>query len=224
MGRALGVLSALLVVFAALFNGNAEGRRNAQAGEIELEETGEKKRNIRGLAREDALSWAKSYSESAGSGASVQAPSEHAALYLAACYLYCVSHVGNCAFLLDSILETDVMALRQGGSGCPSMTKFWRAWLDNDMETRLRHDVPIGLANEVSAFNARERPKYLKCGPLLEQRSKEAGRSEVVRKGAQKTLGFLNELDFKSVNVFAEVGINPDATGETAKKAGKKSK
>jgi hypothetical protein len=214
----------VLTVFGGSLQGDAEGRRNAQAGEIELEEMGEKKRNIKSVARDEALSWAKSYSQSADAGGLVQPLSERAALYLAASYLYCVSHVGNCAFLLDSVIETDVMALRQGGSGCPSMTKFWRAWLDNDMETRLRHDVPIGLANEVSAFNARERPKYLKCAQLVEQRAKEGGRGEVVRKGAQKTLGFLNELDFKSINVFGEVGINPDGGGGTSKKAGGKSR
>lgn len=97
-------------------------------------------------------------------------------LYFASSYLYCVSKKGTCPYLLDSLLIVDFLALCNDKNGvcrrpkkvsCANMTRMWRSWINNDLEQRLSHNIPIGLMGKYNDFKQNEFSKYLKCSRTL---------------------------------------------------------
>jgi hypothetical protein len=85
-------------------------------------------------------------------------------VHLNAYYLYCSTSRGVCPHILDAILEFDLINSRKNKvAACPNMLKFWKLWLDNDMEKRHQYQVKTGYIQQTTEFKNKVRPMYLKC-------------------------------------------------------------
>ena len=59
--------------------------------------------------------------------------------HLAYVYLYCSIKRGICKEVIDAVLEIDIAnAALEGAASCPTMKRFWKVWIENDMEKRHR--------------------------------------------------------------------------------------
>lgn len=170
---------------------------NQQSGDLELEDTTEqKKKSPYAVNQENAIEWVRALS----SGAAKEAD-DGVLLNLAVSYLYCTVKTGMCSYLLDTVLEAD---LKRSGTECSTMKRFWKAWLANDLEQRLKYMLPIGYVSSVGTFNASERPKYVKCeAKLAELKSGKESRSAQIA----KTLKFLEDVKTKEINVMLATGV-----------------
>ncbi|NLF25109.1 MAG: hypothetical protein GX589_05555, partial [Deltaproteobacteria bacterium] len=67
---------------------------------------------------------------------------ENSVLYLNAVYLFCSLRKGACPWILEALLETDIVNSRLNKSpDCPQMRSFWKLWGKNDLQRR--HDYQI---------------------------------------------------------------------------------
>jgi len=171
-----GLLLTLLTVSAEAFSSEAENpqervppRRPALSGDIILEGP-EKKASIYEITQDNALSYMQHLShqvQAASSGASISpipplAPDVQD--YLTGVYLYCSVQRGTCPFVLQAILEIDIINSRLSGqNSCPNMQAFWKRWLENDMENRHRHSVRTGHMHATHDFNQSVRPRFVRC-------------------------------------------------------------
>lgn len=194
-----------------------------KSGEIILEDYDNKKVDTYSVNQEEAIRYFKSFEAAIpqiGSGASVNMPklSDGALLYLTGAYLYCSVNNGVCPFILDAILESDIVASAASGtSGCPSMTQFWKIWLANDMEQRHKYLVKTGHLHTTSDFRAKVRPKYLKCketvaaelakGPLSKRYQSEGNAARAITTTAQYLAGLPEAVP----NVFVATGAQGGA-------------
>ena len=131
-------------------------------------------------------------------------------LYLNALYLFCSVNRGTCPEILDSILETDIIrSAVEGNAQCITLKKFWKSWLDNDMQRRHQYQVRTGYLRETEAFKKNELPRYLRCSETVKK--------ELSTLGEQTPEEFLKEryhLPSKEVEAFTDTL----GTAETARK------
>lgn len=185
-----------------------------QSGDIEIEETTVKRQDPYAVASADALKWARELPQAASGGGAAPVLEGGALVYVGAGYVHCVRKLGNCAFILDAILETDVLGARsRGDTKCPVSGKFWRAWLDNDMESRMKLDIPIGHVNTILSFNQRERPKYVRCEAAVTKALKDSTHSQSVALSLKKTKALFEEIETKKIDLLGSVGISTGGGG-----------
>lgn len=139
--------------------------------------------------------------------------------YLSAMYFYCSLQSGECTFLLDGLLENElVMAVQSGDSSCPNMKEFWRRWVGNDMERRMEHEISIGYISRYQQFKKKDRPRYIKCpatvqGLLKASESPATLLSKRYAEGSpalaniEKTLTFITEAAERIPNIFGRIGV-----------------
>jgi len=195
-------------LFVGLFADAVIAAPNEQSGDLVLEDTtAAQKKSPYAMNQENAIEWVKGLSAGTGKEAD-----DGVLLNLAVSYLYCTVKTGVCSYMLDTVLESD---FRHGTTTCPNMKKFWKAWLGNDLEQRLKYMLPIGYAAAVTTFNSSERPKYVKCEAKLAE-WKPAKETRIAQ--ITKTFKFLEEIKAKNINVMLATGV----IGEQAPKAAKK--
>lgn len=148
-------------------------------------------------------------------------------LYYASAYLYCITKKGTCPFLLNALLESDLMLLcnfenkkcqRPKKVACRNMTRMWKIWIDNDLEQRLNHNIPIGLMGKNNDFKQNEFPKYLKCSQTLLPEVKAAlknknyikkrYKSVDIKEDIEKTISFLKAIKKNIGNIIVAQGIS----------------
>ena len=115
-----------------------------------------------------------------------------------------------------------MIAARSGAStGCPTMTRFWKMWLGNELEQRARYLLSIGNGAAVSNFNAVERPKYLRCTDTVVKivgagaATARYGAAGTITRAVTQTAGLLNDIKTREIDVFSAVGVN--LSGEKGK-------
>lgn len=217
--------------------GEGEGQGKALAGEIELEFE-LKNVNQYGINQNFVISAFKEVKATTEQLA-LKADTKKAAfsqknfifsdrelLYFASSYLYCVSKKGICSYMLDALLEVDFLALCNEEGGvckkpkkvtCANMTRMWKTWIDNDLEQRLSHSIPIGLMGKYNKFKQTGFSKYLKCSRTLLPRIKSALRdkSYLLKEysdkeevdSLEKTIQYLSALKQNIANVISLQGI-----------------
>jgi hypothetical protein len=199
-------------------------RPNAVSGDLVLEDTTQKVQTPKAAGQRMALEWTQALKASVekGTPSTITAPEDAALNYLATVYLYCLHKRGPCPFILDAILEADVIAARSGASkGCPIMTRFWKMWLANELEQRARYLLSIGSGAAVSNFNAVERPKYLRCTDTVVKivgegaASARYGATGTSTRAVTQTAGLLNDIKGREIDVFSAVGVKVE--GEKSK-------
>lgn len=143
--------------------------RSAQSGDIVLEDTATRKRNPYQAGQDGAIEFMNGLSTaavelSAGRAAAPASPSDGALDHLASVYLFCTIRAGTCPWILDAVLEADIMSAKTSNTaGCPTMERFWKAWMRNDMEKRQKFLVRTSNLTVTSEFTQHERPRYIKC-------------------------------------------------------------
>jgi hypothetical protein len=218
MGSPFRVLFSLsLALFAHSLEAAAQaGTQKGQdrlSGEIAIEGTEETVSSPQKLAETGAEKWSQSLLAAIKSGGSVITPDEPTITYLNSLYLYCMHKLGTCQFVLDAVLEADVVHSRiSGKTECPTMSRFWKAWLRDEMEKRSKYLVSVGSAPAVAQFNSEVRPKYIKCKDAVAAGVAE-GPSVRYAQGAPVQLAITrfteirNQIISKNIDIFSTIGF-----------------
>ena len=142
-----------------------------QQGSIELEGYKKPTTDTYELSESGAAAYIKAVRDFAagGGGASpIPSPSDSAIRYLAALYLHCSLAFGTCPSVLDAVLEGDLINSRlKKKADCPVSLRFWKKWIEDDMEQRQSHEVKTGYIAITNDFRLNERPRYIKCGNTI---------------------------------------------------------
>ena len=172
---------------------------------------------------------------SSGGTSTIAPPSDEAISYLTAVYLYCAVNSGTCPLVLDGILEADIVNSRsQGKASCPTMKRFWNAWVKNDFEERHKFMVKTSFINSYSQFNSQTRPKFLKCEDTIAKTisgisSADAFFRDRYRQGspqeklAAKMTSLLEQIKEKVPNLFIAMGAQTASSNVDGTKKSKKS-
>jgi hypothetical protein len=201
-------------------NRNQAKRNSVISGEFKLE-TATKQKDPYQTGEDAALSYIEGLQSSikslSGGNISKGKDIEDAGLhFLTTAYLYCSVNNGICAYILDSLLEADVINGRiDKKDTCPTLRRFWKEYIDNDLEGRHKYATKIGFLAETGEFNTKSRPKYIKCADTVKkEREGEMSDSEYFKaryaSGAKldavtKTAEYIQSLKTKNINVFTEV-------------------
>ena len=165
-------LPAALTAEELIHGDDGEMPKGVQMGEIKLE-AAKKKRNPYKLTQENTIAYFDELSlelkKLSGSGSgTIKSLEDDVLNHLTATYLYCSIKYGSCPFVLEAILETDVIRSRLAGkASCSNMKSFWKKWISNDMHKRIQFMIPIGFSHKKTQFNQKERPKFVKCKPTI---------------------------------------------------------
>lgn len=150
--------------------------------------------------------------------------------YLSAVYLYCAINNGTCPLVLNALLEVDLIRSKVSGQvSCPTMKRFWNAWVASDMEERHKFQVRTSHINAYTQFNTQTRPRYLRCEATIQDEltgNAPATRffSVRYRSGSPAASYFgqmeslLIQLKERVPNVFAATGSLPAGDGATPSK------
>lgn len=225
----LSIISTFLLVLSVEAQSKSDPNRNPQVGDIDLEEMEEKTKSAYQIAEADALTWLDKLKASIAQGGTgtLEAPTDAALTYLGALYIFCVGKKGICPSILDAVLESDVIGDKTSAAECPNMTRFWKIWVKNDFEKRAGFLTPIGNVGAMTAFNRRDRPKYIKCGETVkavrEELSNVQKKTERYSEGGSAiqavtfTHSLAKELDAKGVNLYTPLDLDSEQKSETQK-------
>lgn len=169
----------------------------------------------------DLFTKLKAEIDSVGDGGSLQnldALSRNASLHLTAVYLHCTVNRGTCKFMLDALLEVDLINSKVAENvSCPNMLQFWRLWLKSDMEERAKYLVKTTYLKKTADFNAKVRPSYVRCKSTIEKILRGAKVSSLfgaryksdvsISDAVDETLEYLRLVHSKYKNIFIEMGI-----------------
>jgi hypothetical protein len=192
------------------------GTQKAQdrlSGEIVIEGTEETALSPQKLAEAGAEKWSQSLSAAIKEGGPVSTADDPTITYLNSLYLYCMHKLGTCQFVLDTVLEADVVHSRVNGKAeCPTMSRFWKSWLRDEMEKRSKFLVTIGSAPAVAQFNSEVRPKYIKCkdtvaAALAEESSLRYGSGAPIRLAINRFNELRSQIISKNIDIFSTVGF-----------------
>ena len=211
-------------LFFLVFSTTVWAERPSLMGGIDIEDVEEKSADSYALTRDNAVKLVreleallKGFAEGGSPAINQITMSEGVQKYFAATYLHCVVMQGKCPALLDAVLETDfINSVKQNQVICKNMRGFWKRWIDNDMERRQDHLVPIGYMNDIDQFKKKNRTRYLKCEDTITSELGSTLSSEVLAKRYAKDAPILkavtqaNELltaiNAKVPNVFSATG------------------
>lgn len=204
------------------------GSQGVVAGSIEYSPVDAPQRNGQLLSLEKVSTWAEQLEKGLREGGKVAPePLDESTLsYLSVLYLYCVSNQGVCGFLLDSVLEGDLISARESGKpACPMMKRFWKAWLSSGLEERAKFNKSITQGLEVAEFNSTKRPSYIKCGETIQELladtaalEKRYGPEGSSTKEVAKFIKFLNDVEANKIDIYRSTGVM-DESVDADKKA-----
>ena len=202
-------------------------RPNQQSGDLQIEEVTGPKAPTYALNQAAALEWLAAVKSSAEQGGLTQIPiiNNGAVQHLAIGYLYCVSKLGTCEFILSTVLEADVIDGRgKNENKCENMTQFWKAWLEGDFERRLSYLAPVGSSAQISTFNKTIRPRYVKCrdtvGQILAQTKDDAAwaarysKDGALNKDITKANQVFQDAKTKNLDLMAATGLSSADTAQ----------
>jgi hypothetical protein len=196
---------------------SSDDGRPALTGEVAYSEPDTKNKTPSLVGYDNAVAWANALSKIVSSDGKGAVPELEGvgSTYLSVLYLHCVSRAGTCPFILDSILEADVIASRESGSRrCPLMKSFWKNWLALQLEERGKFLVSVATGLQMAAFNSNERPRYVDCKPTVEAilDDKESlatryGPETSTSKSVTQLVALLKEVKEGRIDIFASTGV-----------------
>lgn len=159
----------------------------------------------------DVAAWLASLDKSFQSGAvrPIDDLSDAGVSYFVSLYFFCAVRVGDCPFILDTVLEGDVIQSKsEGVAACPTMSRFWKTWLAGDFDARTKYSISPAIAEKLDSFNESERPQYVKCKDtvalIVEDRSNFEARYASdgdARQSLDRTRKLLDEIWEKGVDI-----------------------
>ncbi|RIL03051.1 MAG: hypothetical protein DCC75_13085 [Proteobacteria bacterium] len=197
-------------------------KRQSQFGEIELEGYDEGK-SRHSTNQDQAIEYFNKLSAisdglAQGSISAPESMNEDILFYLTGVYLYCAVNSGTCPLILDAMAEAEtIRSVVSGSVECSGLKKFWKLWVKNGMEDRHKYLVKTAYMRAHNDFNAKERPKYIKCDDLIKGRmagmsSKEAflkqryAPGSAAKESITKVAQLLEQIKAKRINVFVATG------------------
>lgn len=191
------------------------------SGEIELE-TVEQKKDPYLITQEATLTYFKELKGAllsvSSNGKKVLLPDAKSVHYLSGLYLFCTIKKGVCPAILESLFEIDLVNSRLNNVAvCPLMKSFWKTYLDNDFEDRVKYGTSTAFIAKVNEFNAKERPKFLRCDETLKGIFKDgtapaalfsaryAPQSPAI-KSIDEVIALINKVTENDINVFVATG------------------
>ena len=233
MGLVRTFLSAVVIGVAAapgfstLGQAESSKQHGVQSGDIQLEGTEQRSLSTSERGKQELQSWLTSMEKSYASGATRDPIDlgDAAVTYLVRLYFFCSSRTANCPYILDTVLESDVVSSKNERTiACSNMSRFWKGWLAGDFDQRIRYDIPASLAERLDAFNSEERPRYVRCkdavAEILEDKSNFESRyaaDGVAQVSLARTQSLLKELWDKNVDILASTAAEGAAAEPEAK-------
>ena len=191
--------------------------RPALSGEVKYSATSSTSKDVRVIGYDKTVPWADALLKVVSSDGNGSLPSlEGASMsYLAVLYLHCTTKNGSCPFILDSILEADVLASRVDGTAkCPLMKSFWKTWLAMGLEERGKFLVSVASGLEMASFNSNERPRYVNCkatvAAILEDKAALAtryGPGTPTSTAVTRLVALLKAVKEDKEDIFASTGV-----------------
>ncbi len=191
--------------------------RPPTSGEIPMEDTTPVKRNLRIAGLHEVSVWADALAQAASQSGEVSIASlkTEGVDYLTVLYLFCAKKLGACPFILESVLEADLMSAHRSASPqCETMSHFWKRWIDMDGDKRLEFSVSIGSASTLAQFNASSRQRFVKCqdtvSSVLAQKgdlSSRYGAGTPAAKNTATLKALIHEIEQKHIDVFDSCGL-----------------
>lgn len=143
----------------------------ATTGDVEISSSSDSERPDHLITQDKIIEYFKNASQTVSaiknsSGAVAELPilTETELTFLNAVYLYCTIHEGSCRSVLDALLEVDLINSHiKSSAKCPSLVRFWKLWIRNSFEDRLKYQVKTTFLKTTSDFSAKIRPKYIRC-------------------------------------------------------------
>lgn len=217
------ILIAALSLFALITQGGSSAAEptqpsKVQSGEMVLEDTSQREVSAAQRGKAEVSTWLKSLDQCFKDGA-VRAPAElgdAGVNYLASFYFFCAARSGGCSFILDSILESDViLSKEEKEASCPTMSRFWKAWIAADFDQRIKYSISSAVAEKLDDFNSTQRPRYVRCTDtvalVLADRSALEARYALqgeARLSLDRTRKLLEEIWQKGIDISADDGPN----------------
>jgi hypothetical protein len=138
--------------------------------------------------------------------------------HMAGTYLFCSIQKGTCPWILDALLETDVINSRINKKvECDSLPRFWKIWVKYDMQKKQDYQVKTGYMRDTISFKKTKLPRYVGCMDTVKQeisdnpqpvsdadyfKNRYAGESSQ-RKAIMDTLDYLQKIKSSRIDVFA---------------------
>lgn len=198
----------------------AQARKNT-AGTIELELSSQK-RDPYLTSQEEALKYftdLKALLQGvSASNRKLLMPEAEVVNYMGGLYLFCSMKRGVCPAVLEALLEIDIVNSKLSNvSLCPVMKGFWKRYLENDFEDRLKYAISTGFVAKVNEFNSRERPRYLRCEDTLKELFKGGESASALfskryqsgsrpLKAIDEVISLINAVSQNGTNVFLATG------------------
>lgn len=202
----------------------SEPANNRQSGSIDLDMSPEKKVDSYATTQDRTIAYFKNLQQTLRAGASgsinpITPPDDKILYHLGGAYLYCAIKQGICPFILESLMEIDIVNSRLANTPtCPTMKKFWKTYLANDLENRHRYSVLTGYLSTTSEFNSKVRPGLsTKCADTVKEQIQWGKPNDAYFKNRLKegntvqaklaqTIAWLEQVKAKVPNVFQATG------------------
>ena len=227
MTRFLVTPSILLAFFLAtphLLTAQSPAKPSSQIGEIDLEDTATKRKDPYAVGQDAAISFYAAFAQTIESlkttGIGTLEPlSDGAINHLIGVYLYCTVRSGACPLVLDGILEIDVVNAKNGTADlCPTMERFWKAWVKSDMEKRQNFLVRTAHMNTTSDFTRNQRPRYLKCRETVQLEIGKGGPAKEFFQSRYASPNGPDEQVLKLAHLLTELKVKIPNTVEAAER------
>jgi hypothetical protein len=217
----LGIWLSIFIVFFSCAAAADVPKSQQQSGSIELDFNNEKL-DPYGITQEKTIIFLQNLRTHLESVASHQKkiilPEGETIHYLTGLYLFCTIKRGTCASVLEALYEIDLVNSRLSNTAlCPVMKSFWKRYLENDFEERLKYNTSTGFVTKLNEFNAKERPRFVRCEESLKElfkteqnaqslfSSRYQSQSKPLR-AIDDVLTLIRLLKEKQVNVFSATG------------------
>lgn len=197
----------------------SDGSRDSViSGQVAYSDPNAKGRNYQLEAQDSIEAWIKKAQSAAKSGG--EAPLEdldsETASYLSVLYFYCTAKEGPCPFVLDSVLDVEIMQARASkDASCVTMKRFFKSYLKHGLDDRGKFLYSLTRGLEMASFNEQSRPRYLDCQEtvgaimndkeLLAQRFGEKGTS---LESFAKLANLVNEVKTSKTDIFVATGLS----------------
>ena len=162
------IVLSTLVIFGLVFSPSSllADKNSAQTGEIKLELEGPKKEDPYLVTKRGVLKKLTNLKDNL-EGGKLETPdvfNVEELNFLAAHHLYCSLQKGVCKLIPYTLFEMDMIRIHNTGKkDCMNLTRFWKQWLEADMDNRVGHNLAVTHYNKRSEFTSKIRPQLLNC-------------------------------------------------------------
>ena len=189
-------------------------------GQVAYSDPNAKGRNSQLEAQDALVAWSGQLEAAVKKGGEgkIEDLSPDTASYLSVLYFYCTVKEGPCPFVLETILDSEVIGTKTGKEApCVSMKRFFKAYLANGLDDRGKFMYPLTRGLEMNSFNSDVRPRFLECKEtvsamvedkeLLAQRFGEKG---AALESIVKFTTLLKQVKDDKVDIYVATGLSKE--------------